>query len=271
MKTRRRTAAPSPEETAHLATLEALLEHSFQRPELLELALTHSSWAFEASDTKGLAGSDNERLEFVGDAVLGMLAAESLFRHFPSASEGELTRMRASVVSRQHLGEVGLRLGIGQWLRLGHTAEMNGSRARPSVFSNTIEALIAALYFDGGPETARQFVEREILGPALPGMLSTLQAAAAAPRTFNGAVGDHKTALQEHLRAAGRGQPEYRLLAETGPDHRRLFQVEVRVVGEAETMPLAAAEGLSKKKAQQEAARLALAQLSRDPARGGTR
>ncbi len=259
-------AAPS------LDSLQFLLGHTFRNPDLLLLAVTHSSWAAESTSgpppARRPAGQDNEQLEFVGDAALGLLTAEALFRRFPAATEGELTRMRASVVSRKHLGEVGARLGIGVWLRLGHTAELNGSRERPTLFSNAVEALIAALYLDGGLEAARRFVDREILGPALPGMLATLEAAVAAPRTFNGAVGDHKTALQEFLRHAGRGQPEYRLLAESGPDHRRTFQVEVRVVGEsAATAALAAAEGPSKKRAQQEAARLALLQLIPDGAR----
>lgn len=247
--------------------LEKVLGHTFRNPDLLTLALTHSSWVFETQGSKQQksAGQDNEQLEFVGDAALGLLAAESLYRRFPGASEGELTRMRASVVSRRHLGEVGGRLGLGPWLRLGHTAEMNGSRERPSLCSDAMEALIAALYLDGGLEAARQFVEREVLGPALPGLLATVAAAADAPRSFNGSVGDYKTALQELLRAAGRGQPEYRLIAESGPDHLRSFSVEVHVTGEMERGSLGAGGGSSKKQAQQEAAHRALLHLSTVP------
>ena len=268
MKARKQSRA-SPT-TPSWEALEAVLGHTFGNPDLLSLALTHSSWVFETqcSNEQKHVGQDNEQLEFVGDAALGLLAAESLYRRFPKASEGELTRMRASIVSRKHLGDVGVRLGIGPWLRLGHTAEMNGSRERPSLYSNAVEALIAAIYLDGGLEAARNFVEREVLGPALPVLLATVAAAAEAPRSFNGAVGDHKTALQEWLRAAGRGQPEYRLLAESGPDHRRSFSVAVYVIGEEKTGALGAGIGSSKKQAQQEAARRALLHLSTVPGNG---
>lgn len=241
---------------AGMGELEALLRHKFNRPELLRLALTHRSFVYDAvvSEAKGdLAdpSQDNEQLEFVGDAALGLLAAEGLCRRFPGLREGELTRLRASVVSRKHLGEVGTRLGIGRWLRLGHTAERNAGRTNAALFSNAVEAVIAALYLDGGIEVARRFVEEEVLAGALPEAEGGLTVAG----RINGAVGDYKSALQERLQAEGRGRPQYRLMGETGPDHRRMFQVEVRLDDAGAV--LGAGEGSTKKQAEQAAARVA--------------
>ena len=240
--------------------LEALLGYRFGRPDLLTLALTHRSFVYDAGVTLSAGANpadpsqDNEQLEFVGDAVLGLLAAEALYRRFPNQREGELTRLRASVISRKHLGEVGTRLGLGRWLRLGHTAERNAGRDNPALLANVVEALIAALYLDGGLEAARTFVEREVLDNALPETAPTL----APGEQFSSTVGDHKSALQEMLQAQGRRKPEYRLVEETGPDHRRLFRVEVWLEGEA---AVSEAEGTTKKQAQQEAARLAVGKL----------
>ena len=247
------------------AALERLLGYRFTRPELLTLALTHRSFVYDAgvSDSGAADPSqDNEQLEFVGDAVLGLLAAEALAHRFPALREGELTRLRASVVSRKHLGQVGTRLGLGRWLRLGHTAEKNQGRSNAALSANAIEALIAAIYVDGGLEAARRFVEDEVLAGALPPNVTGLSAGGA----FSGSVGDHKSALQEMLQAQGRGRPAYTLLGETGPDHRREFRVEVRLGEER----LAEATGTTKKQAQQDAARLAveLLQAQAGPAAG---
>jgi ribonuclease-3 len=246
-----------------LAELEEVLGHSFERQELLTLALTHRSYVYDAGNGGGADGGDaselsdpsrdNEQLEFVGDAVLGLLVAESLCRRFPGSREGELTRMRASVVSRKHLGEVGKRLGVGRWLRLGRTLEENSGRSNVALFSNAVEAMIAALYVDGGLEVARRFVETEVVGEAMPRLEKSL----AEGEKFSGAVGDHKSALQEFLQAEGIGQPQYRLVKESGPAHRLVFHVEVTVGDET----LAEAEGTSKKVAQQEAARIAFGRL----------
>ena len=210
---------------------------------------------------------DNEQLEFVGDAVLGLLAAEILCERFPALREGELTRLRASVVSSRHLGAVGVRLGLGRWLRLGHTAEKNNARSNAALFANTVEALIAAIYQDAGLTAARHFVEDQVLRDALPeipsGITDSLSAAAHSGGDFSSAVGDHKSALQEMLQAQGMGRPVYALLEESGPDHRRSFRVEVRLNGHAEA--LAQAQGSTKKQAQQEAARLAVALLTQTP------
>jgi ribonuclease-3 len=260
MTTRR--ANPSSTAAAPASELESLVGHRFARPELLELALTHRSFVYDSGDPD--AGQvedlsdpsrDNEQLEFVGDAVLGLLVAESLCRRFPASREGELTRLRASVVGRKHLGQVGKRLGIGRWLRLGRTLEHNDGRSNVAIFSNVVEALIAALYADGGLEAARRFVEAQIIDAALPQLEESL----ARGDKFSGAVGDHKSALQEYLQAAGLGQPQYHLVEEFGPAHKLRFRFEVRADGMAE--PLAQAEGSSKKQAQQEAARLAFAVL----------
>ena len=254
---------------AETAELERVLGHRFSRPELLTLALTHRSFVYDAGVTgrDGLndPSLDNEQLEFVGDAALGLLAAESLCRRFPASREGELTRLRASIVSRKYLGEVGTRLDLGRWLRLGHTAEKNDGRRNAALFANAVEALIAALYVDGGLEAARKFVEDEVVGPAMP----ELERSMAEGERFSGAVGDHKSALQEILQADGLGRPEYRLLSESGPDHRRTFKVEVRVLGQDTDQAIAEAEGTTKKQAQQEAARLAVLKLC--AAAGGKR
>ena len=253
---------------ADIDELQQLLGHRFRRPELLTLAITHRSFVYDAAlingadangtDDRADPSHDNEQLEFMGDAALGLLAAESLCRRFPGSREGELTRLRASVVSRAHLGKVGTRLGLGRWLRLGHTAEKNEGRTNAALLANTVEAVIAALYLDGGIDVARQFVEDHVLEGALPELEQSL----ASGERFSGAVGDHKSALQELLQSSGMGRPQYRLLSETGPEHRRIFLVEVRLEGdETRQGALAAAEGSTKKQAQQEAARLAFAKM----------
>jgi ribonuclease-3 len=244
---------------AHLESMEELervLGHSFARKELLTLAVTHRSYVYDGAISVAAAGDladpshDNEQLEFMGDAALGLLAAEALCRRFPGSREGELTRLRASVVSRSHLGKVGTRLGLGRWLRLGHTAEKNDGRTNAALFANAMEALIAALYLDGGIEAARRFVEGEVLAGALPD---------AADEGLSRAVGDHKSELQEMVQASQMGRPIYRLVHESGPEHRRIFHVEVRLEGGEDA--LAEAEGSTKKRAQQEAARLAVEKL----------
>lgn len=248
-------------ENAELAELETLLGHQFAQPELLERAMTHRSGSYEGeSGSSADPDRDNEQLEFVGDAVLGLIVTEALYRRYPGSREGELTRLRASVVSRRHLGEVGTRLGLGRWLRLGHTAEKNAGRTNAALFANAVEALIAALYLDGGIVVARRFVEEEVLAGALPEMERAVAGAGVDRHQLSGAVGDHKSALQELLQSTGMGRPQYRLLGESGPDHRRTFRVEVRLENDASSA-LAEAEGSTKKQAQQAAARLAVVKL----------
>jgi ribonuclease III len=234
-------------------------DHRFKRPELLTLALTHRSLAYETSpETLLNPATDNEQLEFVGDAVLGLAVAESLYRRFPHSREGELTRLRASLVSRRHLGAVAQRIALGALLRLGRGEEQSGGRQKPALLANALEAVIAALYLDGGLEVARVFIERHIIEPSLP----DLQGALSAGDTFSGAIGDHKSALQEHLQATGAGQPQYVLTAQSGPDHQKLFRVEVRIPdGSGGSRALAESEGSTKKQAQQQAARIAFERL----------
>jgi len=236
-----------------------LFDHPFERPELLTWALTHRSLAYETHPETPLdPASDNEQLEFVGDAVLGLAVAESLFRRFPASREGELTRLRASLVSRHHLSHVASRIGLGDLLLLGRGEEQSGGRKKPALLANALEAVIAALYLDGGLNTARAFIERHIIEPALPDLHLALQSG----DTFSGAIGDHKSALQEHLQASGSGQPHYVLTAQSGPDHQKRFRVEVRVGdGLGGSRALAESEGNTKKQAQQEAARIAFERL----------
>jgi ribonuclease III len=237
----------------------ALFDHIFQRPDLLTWALTHRSLAYETNpDTLPDPAADNEQLEFVGDAVLGLAVAESLFRRFPSSREGELTRLRASLVSRRHLGEVAARIDLGSLLRLGRGEEQSGGRKKPALLANAIEAVIAALYLDGGLDAARAFIEKHIIEPALPDLHLALDGS----KTFSGAIGDHKSALQEHLQATGAGQPHYVLTDQSGPDHQKRFRVEVRVDDKSGgSRALAESEGSTKKQAQQAAARLAFERL----------
>jgi ribonuclease III len=235
-----------------------LFDHHFHSPELLTRALTHRSLTYETSpESINHPGTDNEQLEFVGDAVLGMVVADGLFRRFPNSREGELTRLRASMVSREHLGKVADRIELGSHIRFGRGEEQSGGRKKRALLANALEAVIAALYLDGGLEAARAFIDRHILEPALPDLHRALDAGG----TFSGAVGDHKSALQEHLQAVGAGQPQYILTAQSGPDHLKRFRVEVRVTEGADSRALGEAEGTTKKQAQQDAARIALARL----------
>ena len=245
---------PQPTETPA-----SLFGHIFQRPELLTWALTHRSLAYESNpEALPPPSADNEQLEFVGDAILGLVVAEALFRRFPASREGELTRLRASLVSRRNLAEVGARIDLGALLLLGRGEEHSGGRKKPAILANALEAVIAALYLDGGLSVARAFIDRHIVEPALPELDRALQAG----DTFSGAIGDHKSALQEHLQAAGFGQPHYVLTDQSGPDHQKRFRIEVRIDDRAgNSRALAESESTTKKQAQQEAARLALYRL----------
>jgi ribonuclease-3 len=244
------------------------LGYTFSDPALLERALTHRSLAFESpAQTHAGTDADNEQLEFVGDAVLGLVVAESMYRRFPDSREGELTRLRASIVSRKHLGEMAARLELGTLLRLGKGEERTGGRSKPALLANALEAVIAAIYLDGGLPAAAAFIERSILSPALPELNLAVQHDLPGPHpassgTFSGAVGDFKSALQEHLQAIGARQPKYVLESESGPDHCKHFCVEVRAENaDGVSTVLARAEGSTKKAAQQEAARIAFTHL----------
>lgn len=254
-----------PQKPATKQTIEALLGHAFADPALLERALTHRSHTYES--TPGSIhdpSTDNEQLEFLGDAVLGFVVAQDLVRRFPNSREGELTRLRASLVGRRHLAEVASRIHLGTHLRLGRGEEASGGRQKPALLADAVEALIAALYLDAGLPLAQAFVTQQVIEPALP----TLHQALATGGAFTGATGDYKSALQEFLQARGAGPPQYILAGETGPDHCRRFRIEVRLrLPDPQTLsdPLASSEATSKKEAQQEAARLALQHLQTHP------
>lgn len=230
------------------AALEARLGYRFRDRGLLEHALTHKSKAHE--DPSG-GVIDNESMEFLGDAVLGLVIADVLFRTFPEFSEGQKSKIKAMVVSTASLAELGERLGLGEHMILGRGEEKTGGRQKQALLADTCEALIASIYLDGGLEPARQFILRE-LGEAVE--------AAGQPDYFGR---DHKSRLQEALQARGRPLPVYRVSGEVGPDHRKLFHIEVLVGGEA----IAQGVGRTKKDAEQEAAKAALATLDGTPDR----
>lgn len=235
-----------------------LTGHSFQNPALLKLALTHSSLAYEKTTGTGTSPAkknpaDNEQLEFVGDAVLGLIVAESLYRRFPHLHEGDLTRLRSSLVSRKHLGEVAATIKLGDHLQLGKGEERTGGRRKPALLANALEAVVAALYLDGGLPVAAAFVDRYIVQPALPAL--------AAEIGEGGAIGDWKSALQEHLQATGAGHARYAVTAESGPDHQKCFSVELRLEKDGSSTPLGSATAATKKEAQQKAAQAAYEKL----------
>ncbi len=257
------------EQPAASASAKALIfGYRFRDSTLLELALTHRSLAYEEGSQAGATPdesspqSDNEQLEFLGDAVLGLVVAQSLFERFSDSREGELTRLRASIVSRKHLGEMASRLKLGERLRLGKGEERSGGRRKPALLSNALEAVIAAMYLDGGLDVVGRFIEREIVMPALPVLHAALEQQTGASNSLNGAVGDHKSALQERLQASGYVRPQYVLIDQSGPDHQKLFSIEVRVVNAlGQETALGRATGPTKKEAQQQAARLAMVRM----------
>ena len=221
-----------------MTTLEEKLGYTFQNPALLENALTHSSCA---NESRGKLQS-NERLEFLGDSILGMVVADHLYRNHPDLPEGELTRTRAALVCEESLVEVAAELNLGEYLRLGKGEESGGGRHRPSIQADAVEAVLAAVYLDGGIGSARKFIQRFILDRGDVVAVSR----------------DHKTALQELVQRESGQVLEYRLLGATGPDHAKVFRVEVDLNGEA----VGTGEGRSKKEAEQNAARAAIEKLT---------
>ena len=223
-------------------TLQEAAGYRFRDRGLLEHAMTHTSRANE--DVSG-GVVDNESLEFLGDAVLGFLIADLLFNQFPDFDEGDKSKVKAAIVSTAALARQAERLNLGDHLLLGRGEEKTGGRRKQALLADGYEALIAAIYLDGGIEHARAFVGREF-APLV-----------AEARRLGVAGQDYKSALQEFVQSRTAALPEYRLVGTAGPDHRKRFQVEVVVGGER----VAEASGTSKKEAEQEAARLALEQL----------
>lgn len=237
-------------QTAALEELEEVLGHRFATRALLIQALTHRSLVYEhagaARPEPAAPREDNERLEFLGDAVIGMVAAGYLFRRYPELPEGALTRLRGALVSRRHLAEVAQALEVGKHLRLGRGEERSGGRSKRALLANAMEALAGALFLDAGFEPVQRLIESRVIEPGVTSLHDQLL-------TGEG-IGDFKSALQELLQARKQGQPEYRTTAETGPDHRKRFFVEARAQGEA----LAEGSGPTRKIAEQDAARRAL-------------
>ena len=227
------------------ARLEARLGHRFRDRSLLDRALTHSSHAHETG-----SGPDNEELEFLGDALLGFLIAESLVRRFPEMDEGGLSKCKAHLVRRDSLASVAREIDLGPHLRLGKAVERSEARVRVSVLADALEAVLAAVHLDAGDAAARALVER-LFGARM----ASLDRDAVEQK-------DYKTVLQEELQASGGPPPRYRVGATEGPPHRPTFHVDLLVDGRV----LARGRGGSKKDAEQKAARLALRLIRRSGA-----
>ena len=224
-----------------IAKLEALLGFELTDKKLALCALTHKSYTNEHKED---GAADNERLEFLGDAVIDLAISHRLMERFPTASEGELSRLRALIVNEEGLARVARTLGIGELLLLGRGEEMTGGRGKGSVLGDALEALIGATYLSFGMERVLQLVDRHF-ATALEGVA-------------DGKIGlDYKTRLQEEAQTALKVSPRYKVVGESGPDHEKKFEVEVTVGANVS----ARAAGRSKKEAEQLAARDALAQL----------
>lgn len=238
---------------AEVENLEAAIGYRFRNPELLFRALTHTSYVHEHHPGGRDSDHDNEQMEFLGDSVLSMVITEAIFFHFPQYSEGQLSKLRAHLVSATHLREVASALNLGDFLLLGRGEELSGGRKKRTLLVDSLEALIAAIYLDGGMEAADRFVHRFISGEVL----------AASDNDDQPAL-DHKSALQELAQSRKLPTPRYSIVRERGPEHSKVFTVEVRVGREW----VGQAEGESKKRAAQNAAREVLARLKDVPANG---
>lgn len=261
--------------TEDFSELESALDYHFSDPSLLRQALTHSSLAHEIESRTTVEGTgngeisavsarDNEQFEFLGDAVLGLVTSELLFQRYPNHHEGQLSKMRAHLVSAKHLVKVARNLQLGRYLLLGRGEERSGGRSKPALLADALEALIAAIYLDGGMKAAQQAIINLVLEPEL--QLS--KADAGADEHFT----DFKSALQEWLQGKGFAQPVYSVLSESGPEHRKLFTMELRIFEQGarnegkDPLYVAVGEDSTKKKAEQQAAKIALEHLrSQEP------
>ena len=219
--------------------LEGKLGYRFRDRGLLEHAMTHSSYA---NEHRGEGLTSNERLEFLGDSVLGVVVADYLFRKHPDMPEGELTRTRAALVCEGSLHEVAQSLGLGRYLRLGKGEDAGGGRRRPSILADATEAMLAAVYLDGGMEAVRPIIQTLILDK----------------EREKSADRDYKTALQELVQRKPGAAVSYRLVRESGPDHCRSFEMEASVDGKV----IGTGVGRTKKEAEQMAAKAALEKLN---------
>jgi ribonuclease-3 len=218
---------------------ESFAGHLFCDPSLLRRALTHKSYAHEQPEEGAV---DNEQLEFLGDSILGFLVSELLISRFPALAEGRLSKLKARLVSADHLCGVAARLDLGAHLVLGRGEELSGGRAKPALLADALEALIAAIYLDAGIDAARRFVLEHVTV----GLDSTLPLA------------DYKGALAEAAQASGLPAPQYLLIGQRGPEHAKYFTVEARIGRDL----TAEAEDRTKKSAAQKAAQLLLERLS---------
>ena len=219
--------------------LEIAIGYRFRNITLLQNALAHSSYANERWHD---SLKSNERLEFLGDSILGMVVAEHLYRNYPDRPEGELTRMRADMVCENALAAIAGRIGLGEHLLLGHGEEQTGGRTRNSILADAVESVIAACFLDGGMDAARGFIDRFVLTDV-------------PVRKLRNA--DYKTALQELVQQKKNQQLTYKLTGESGPDHDKHFEVAVLLNGST----VGTGTGSSKKRAEQDAARAAMEQL----------
>lgn len=222
-----------------MRSLQETIGYSFRDPSLLETALTHTSYANEVYKD-GL--KSYERLEFLGDSILGFTAADYLGRTFPKLHEGELTKLRAELVCETSLAQTARALGLGDYLRLGKGEEASGGRRRVSIIADVVEAVIAAIYLDGGLEAAQRFIYTHVLTDTQ------------ARIRLNA---DYKTMLQELVQQKKNQVLSYELLGESGPDHDKQFTVRVLLNG----VPVGEGSGTSKKRAEQAAAKAALEAL----------
>ena len=252
-----------------IAALETALRYRFHRHGVIEQAITHSSQAREQESQQAGENkyrvNDNEQLEFLGDAILALVTSEELFQRFPQFREGELSKLRAHLVSERHLIQVAQQLELGHYLRLGRGEEKSGGRSKTALLVDALEAILAAIYLDGGMQPVREFIVREILAPELVRMD---REGGTLPMT------DFKSALQETLQGLGMAQPSYVLVEEAGPEHRKTFTVEVRLNatradGGAEFV--GRAQGSTKKTAEQDAARQLLTYLASRPQSAGSK
>lgn len=230
------------DESSWLHDAQTQIGYRFRNLSYLEAALTHRSWDSSSG------GINYERLEFLGDALLELAASEQLLSRFPEINEGDLTRMRARLVSREHLASLSRQLDLGRFLRLGNGEEKSGGRQKKAILADVFESVSGAIYLDGGLDPARNFL-LEHLNPDL-------------DRLERGEIEwkDHKSQLQEALHSQGKPAPAYRVVQESGPAHQKSFQVEVRIGNKT----VGTASGPSKKKAEQLAAAGALVKLSQD-------
>ena len=222
--------------------LEKKLNYTFRNRALLSEALNHSSYA---NEHRGAGAASNERLEFLGDSVLGFVTAEFLFLHHPDLPEGDLTRIRAALVCEQSLYEVAQKLELGKYLKLGKGEETGGGRTRPSILADATEAVFAAVYLDGGIAQASALIHRVLLD-------------AEKEEAVEERRKDYKTALQEFVQRRANQELSYRMAGEQGPDHNKTFAAEVLLNGQL----VGSGTGHSKKEAEQAAAASALAKLT---------